>query len=90
MNKNIIKRNLAITKNLKSIKSTSNINKKIDTNSIFNSPHKNKKRIKQKITDDINYPMNESPPKKINQNEIINNKEKELNRRIIWYEKNTK
>ena len=34
--------------------------------------------------------MNESPPKKINQNEIINNKEKELNRRIIWYEKNTK
>ena len=82
MNKNIIKRNLAITKNLKSIKSTSNINKKIDTNSIFNSPHKNKKRIKQKITDDINYPMNESPPKNINQNEIINNKEKELNKKV--------
>ena len=82
INKNEIKRNLAITKNLKTIKSTSNINKKIDTNSIFNSPHKNKKRIKQKITDDINYPINKYPAKNINQNEIINNKENDLNKKV--------
>ena len=82
MNKKEIKRNLDIKKHLKTIKSTSNLNKKIDTNSIFNSSHKNKKIIKQKIIDDTNYPLNKFPIKNINQNEIINNKENEFNEKV--------
>ena len=58
MNKNGIRKNLDITKRLNTIKSPANINKKIDTNSIFNSPKKFKKKLKSKIINDLNHQIN--------------------------------
>ena len=54
MNKNEIRKNLDITRRLDTIKSTTNINKKIDTNLIFNSPKKLKKKIKSNFINDLN------------------------------------
>ena len=54
MNKNEIRKNLDVTKRLDTIKSTTNIHKKIDTNLIFNSPKKFKKKIKTNYVNDLN------------------------------------
>ena len=80
INKNQIRKKLDITKRLTTIKSTTNINKKIDTNFIFNSPKKLKKNQNSKFINDLNNQINKSPTK--NQNDIIKNKENEANKII--------
>ena len=83
LNKNEIKKNLDLSKQLNTMKSTVNIRKKIDTNLIFNSPRKNKKTIKQKISDENNIVKNKSPIKNQNKKEMANNKkETEINQKI--------
>ena len=82
INKNELKRNLnlALSKQLNSMKSTVNVHKKIDTNSIFNSPKKSKKKIKPKFINDINIDKNKSPIKNIYKKEELNkNKKNEKN-----------
>ena len=54
MNKNVIKKNLNNIKRLNTNKSTSNIYKNINTNSIFNTPIKLKK-IRSRFLNDIKY-----------------------------------
>ena len=73
MNKNGIRKNLDITKRLNTIKSPANINKKIDTNSIFNSPKKFKKKLKSKIINDLNHQINQSPIQEIDIAKITEN-----------------
>ena len=80
INKNQIRKKLDITKRLTTIKSTTNINKKIDTNLIFNSPKKLKKNKNSKFINDLNNQINKSPTK--HQNDIIKNKENEANKII--------
>ena len=91
LNKNELKKNLnsALSKQLNSMKSTVNVHKKIDTNSIFNSPKKSKKKIKPKFSNDININKNKSPIKNLYKKEALNNnknknkkKENEINNKI--------
>ena len=82
INKNELKRNLnlALSKQLNSMKSTVNVHKKIDTNSIFNSPKKSKKKIKPKFINDINIDKNKSQMNNIYIKEELNkNKKNEKN-----------
>jgi hypothetical protein len=65
MNKNEIRKKIDITKRLNTIKSNANMIKKIDTNSIFNSQKKFKKKLKSKLINDLNYKINKSPLKQI-------------------------
>lgn len=85
LNKNDIKRNLDLARQLNTMKSTANINKKIDTNSIFNSPKKTKKNIKQRFSDDVNTLKKNSPKKEQNKKEINisdKNKKNELKKNL--------